>query len=334
MQVSIIIPSNKEPHLATTCRRIRETQGDHDVEIIAVFDGKDAKTEPVHEWAYEIEFEQQQGIHNCRDTGLEHASHDCVIILDAHMQFKDGWIDKMTERFYPGTSRISCASCVGICPTTYEFSQECQHCVEAADKLEALGAKRPRPRPTLYGANVKLMDESSKENRTEYRVFPSSWRNTGPGEVQSVLGACYMLSRQHYMDVLRRPWSQMKQWGTSEQSLSIINWLWGGDCECVDVEVGHLFRTAVQLPYTEKSAAYAIKYISGIWFNRYWLSSIVPSKSGINARLIEHLDRNSLRSGVKKQLAEWMPVIAMSDFAAHMQNAPRKIEDYIDHWGI
>ena len=220
MNYSIIITNRDEQHLKQTVDRIRATANPD--EILVVNDGcdeQDVDAVNLMPWS------KPRGVQQCRDYGIEDARNQTLIIMDAHMQFRDdGWASKMARWSESNETAIGCAICVSICPVTYEIVEDCPHCEKKAQRLADMGAAI-KPIVKRYGATVGKTIEA----RGEHRLFPSKWNYTEVrGEVQSVLGGCYVINRDWYLHGLKRPWRGMRSWGMSEQTISIVNWLCGG----------------------------------------------------------------------------------------------------------
>jgi glycosyltransferase involved in cell wall biosynthesis len=225
--LSIIIPHRNEDMLGFTIERIRATCSvPH--EIITVDDGSDHQAPyPMPDECISLKYP----VGNCysRDRGIMAASNDACLVLDAHMNFHDGddWAGKLLAWRNSGpTNRIACT----VCPTL------------SRDDMEM----RPG-RGNYHGAYIKTTDFSGGR----HRALPNKWGPyEAPCQVGCVLGGAYLLSREWYAS-LGRPWSYMRGWGHSEQIISVVNWLMGGENWLVDVEIGHMFRTGRynEVPY-------------------------------------------------------------------------------------
>ena len=341
-RASIIIPQRNEPRLRETVERAAETAGP-EVEIIVVNDGLQDVPETVNRLARVVTpWQQPLGLQMCRDYGIEHAHAETVILLDAHMQFRDdsGWLDMLDDWSRANPRGIACAICEGICPDRWAMAFDCEHCKKRADDLERMGAKRPAPPSLRYGARLLWTEKSlAQTGRDEYKVFPSKWhdkKGSAPGPVQSVLGGCYVMQRDWYLNGIGRPWRGMRAWGTSEQTLSICNWLCGGFCECLPVAVGHWFRKPNQVPYASASGEPGgYDHQVGIWFNRWRLLSVLPMADSTRSELLDWLGENHVRSGIEKKVRKWLCMDSESyKLKAHLSAQRRTMEDYRKEWGL
>jgi len=325
---SIVITNRNEPHLNDTIMRAIETSDC--AEVIVVNDGA-CKFGRVAGVRYETPWKTAKGLQPARDYGIEIAAHDHVILMDAHMQFRDGsgWADQMTAHLVDPTTLV-CATCLSVCPSSYRFVEECDHCRIMRERIEAHGAKAPAMPKARYGARLQLL-ESSKD---EHKIFASHWVYDAPGEKQSILGGCYALSRDWYMQGLRRPWRNMRAWGMSEQTLSVINWLFGGRSVCDSAEVGHLFRRSGKVPYEcGTDTRQGLEYNYGIWLNRYRLLDVLPMSPELRERMHYQLNRNHVRSGMRRRVDAWMTDRSCDEeLKRALADCGKTLDDYAEAW--
>jgi glycosyltransferase involved in cell wall biosynthesis len=327
MNYTIVITNRDEPHLKKTVDRILATAKPD--EILVVNDGcdeQDVNATNLLPWS------KPRGVQQCRDYGIEHARNETIIIMDAHMQFRDdGWADKMAEWSERNETALGCAVCVSICPVTYEIAEDCPHCIERSQKQAELGAK-VKPPTKRYGATLGKMLEARGENR----IFPSKWNYDGKaGEVQSILGGCYVLNRDWYIHGLARPWAGMRSWGMSEQTISIVNWICGGSSNVLDVEVGHLFRTGEQCEYqNDLSLGERLEFMAGVWYNRFRLIDVLPMSGALHKELSFWLAGNHIRSGVWSKLKQWQAIDTDEALIAHLADQGPTLDDYLKEYDL
>ena len=248
------------------------------------------------------------------------------------MQFRDdGWAEAMAGWSERNETDLGCAVCVSICPTTYEIVEDCPHCNERAQKLAEIGAETAAPRKRFGATLGKTLDA-----RGEHRIFPSKWNYNGKaGEVQSILGGCYVLQRDWYIHGLKRPWAGMRSWGTSEQTISIINWLCGGSCNVVGVEVGHLFRTGEQCEYqNDLSLGERFDFMAGVWYNRFRLIDVLPMSDELRKEMLLWLAGNHIRSGIVAKLKEWRALDTDSALKSHLLGHGITLDDYLKEYDL
>jgi len=334
VKYSVIITNRHEKHVNDTARRVLETSAP--CEVMVVNDGPQG-CKHIDGVEYLTPWTEPLGLQPCRDYGIARASGDVVIVMDAHMQFKDGsgWADKLAAHIRDNPRDVVCPTCLSVCPSTYKLTDDCGHCVEMRAALEEHGAKAPAMPQPRYAASIAIRDYVEKDGHAEHKVFPSRWdyRN-GPGRKQSVLGGCYAMRRDWYMAGLRRPWQEMRGWGMSEQTLSITNWLCGGGSHCLPVGVGHLFRRSGTNPYpVGVGTREGLDHNFRIWFNRVRLIEVLPMSDGLRHALRAWLDMNHMRSGLRSRIDGWR-ARDWSGTAGFLAGQDRDLHDYIDEWGI
>jgi hypothetical protein len=341
---TIIIPQRQEPRLEDTVRRVLDTAALCPT-IIVVNDGEDNVPQFVQDHAKVITpWRKSLGLQMCRDVGIEAAETDTVILLDAHMQFYDGseWDKVLTEWSLSHTSGIGCAVCEGVCGKTWKMAAQCEHCEKMHMDIAKLKKEEaPRYEPgKRYGARIVWTEKSQAQSRrSEWKIFPSKWNEGNgakPGIAQSVLGGCYVMQRERYLQEIGRPWRGMRAWGTSEQTLSIVNWLCDGFCECLDIGVGHWFRKPWEVPYPVTCGDKpGFAHQAGIWFNRWRLLQVLPMAEKTRRKLLDWLAQNKLRPGINERVVKWLCLDNESwKLRWHLEHQSRTMEDYKAEWGI
>jgi hypothetical protein len=318
MSTKVIIPQRNEPLTAWTAKRVLETAPSVD-EVIIVNDGEqDMPCKETRKIRVITPWKDWKGTAPARDAGILAAGVDCdhVILLDAHMNFPSSfdWAERLVTRCNSlgDQAIVGAGSCV-IDHKTYQM--------KVADTEKGIA----------FGTNISLMSGGDKKgNVTSPRhVFESKWRDkygTLPGLCQSVLGACYCFSRTWYIQDLHRPWNGMEHWGTLEQSLTIPNWLAGGDCYVESFPIGHLYRSGHQVPYQQDNAMR--------WYNKFRLVEILPMEDSTRAKLRAHLMKNpevthrfdDIKAAMERNQA------ANAAIKAHLANYEVTVEDYIQAW--
>lgn len=255
--LSIVIPYRNEDMLGFTVQRIRETcRVPH--EIIVVDDGSDNGAELPH---VEHIHTMTQPIGNCfcRDTGIELARYPTVLVLDAHMNFwDDEWAYNCVEWSTSNPDHIACT----VCPQL------------ARDRM---GMEDANGR--YHGAYLKWADISFER----LRALPNKWGPfESPCEVGCILGGAYVMQRQRYMDI-GRPWQYMRGWGHSEQIISLVNYLLGGENWILPIEIGHMFRTGQfnQVPYRTQT--------HNLYYNQQVVIDVCVHDDGDALELRDHI---------------------------------------------
>jgi glycosyltransferase involved in cell wall biosynthesis len=205
--------------------------------------------------------EHGKGCQVCRDEGIMDADTDIVIIVDGHMRFTKGCLDEQAEYVRANPDKITCAKVHHNSDISFNDSPYC-------------------------GADIVW----KSDEREQWWVLPSKWRSEDTtGEIACILGACYTMSRERYIEVLKRPWSLGHGWGMDEEVLSIANWLCGGTNELVSQEVAHLCRGQGDVPYKlTKQQAF------GIWANRLQMLDMFPMEDKDRGQLQQWLMKNTI----------------------------------------
>ena len=259
--LSVIIPYRNEDMLGFTVRRLRETICVPN-EIIAVDDGSDTPPE-VPAGVRHIRFHQPLGAQLARHTGIEAAKYDTVLVIDAHMNFRDDdWAKLLVEYNVANPTHVGCVK-------TLQLERH---------RMEMEGGGGP-----YYGAHV-VATEVREDPHLHYvsarRVLVDKWnRSRTTGEVGCVLGGAYFMSRRWYLETLQAPWAELRGWGFLEANISIPNFLLGGKNVCIDVEIGHMFRKAS--PFQT--------HLHKLLFNELYLIHVVVSEVRERNALIAQL---------------------------------------------
>jgi len=170
---------------------------------------------------------KQEGVDVLRDRGLLASQTDLVCISDAHCTFAPKW-DKAVRDTHTDPTAFACVQCVRL-------SADCM--------VMFPGYKRH------YGAHVTENGANHWGITAVWNVYPTT--PTSPViEVPCPLGGFYVLSRQHYVETLSRPWQHLKNYGKSEELISLLNFKLGFPNLCyTQIAVGHCFRSYP--PYTQ-----------------------------------------------------------------------------------
>ena len=214
--VEIIIVNRDEPLLEWTIQNIRRTT--KGVKITVVNDGL-----PGREYNLDNDINifnaspVPVGVSYCRDRGIMQSDADYIVLFDAHMSMDDKWLDVMLKDLQEDERRIVCSKSKVV----YNNNRE----------------KVLRIRS---GARMKM-------GIGQLPLEPE-WVDCAPGVIPLVLGGCYALSRQRYIDI-GRPWANAVGWGSSEPVLSLVNWMFGGECYLSDCATTHVYRDNNDQPY-------------------------------------------------------------------------------------
>lgn len=234
MKMTIIMPFlNEELETVNTIKSIYDTAPKDSFEIIAIDDGSDKFDPSVFNPYPDVIYKRNSkriGVDGSRQMGIEMAKTDNILIIDAHMRFKnDKWMETMLAYLILEPETLWCTTCLGLGYGTMDLNQH---------------------KGAYYGADMLFVDSNAKPDRPAREVLESKWaskKSDNDYEIPCVLGANYFMTKK-WADYI---WGLkgLKMWGTSEPFLSIKTWMAGGKCKITtDIEIGHKFRS--NAPYT------------------------------------------------------------------------------------
>lgn len=169
-----------------------------------------------------MEDKKHEGVGIMRDRGIKKAANDTVIVADAHMSFAKNCFERMADEVEKNPKHLVCVACPGLNPDTLKPNSEQRY---GADLYEVV--------PGGDLANPK--------------IFVSKWRYETDQKkthtVPNILGGCYAMSKDWYINGLNSVWQYHRGWGKSEQMLALMNYYMGGQCVCIPTTwAAHLFR--------------------------------------------------------------------------------------------
>lgn len=225
---------NDNKEIPGTVQSIRETAGDK-VEIIVVDDHSDT---PVAADGIDkvVRNKSRAGVARSRDIAAAHATNDYILLTDAHMRFYPQWHDSIMARI-GDPMQAWCGQCVAM----HEHDMDINV-----------------PNRGLYhGARLVFLDEPPKQPPV---IFEGKWagsRKEDDYEISCFMGASYFINRDYYFKI--GGLGALKHWGSDEPYLSTKIYLSGGSIRlCKSVQIGHQFRTSMQVPY--RSNAWCLLY--------------------------------------------------------------------------
>lgn len=241
--VSFIIAQRNEPYLLRTIDSVVRACAGKAPEVIVVSDGKQAKDPDLPPWvAHYQPWEHPRGCMAARDYGILRAQHPVCIVMDGHMDLDHGLPAAYRDHLSQNERDVLCARCPGLDPVTWT-----------------------RQNHDCSGAYVLWKDGPDTALSLKWRY------EVDTGEIPAVLGACYGLRRDWYVDGLQRPWQYGTGWGTDEELLSISNWLCGGANIVMPFEAAHWFRDQKAVPYPTDAFI-----LAGVGANRIRLLRMLP----------------------------------------------------------
>jgi glycosyltransferase involved in cell wall biosynthesis len=264
--LSIVIPYRNEEMLAFTVSRLQATVT-VPYEIITVDDGSDKEIE-VPDSTRHLRLHQPMGVDIARNIGIRAARYDTVLVIDAHMNFwDDDWAARLVEYNLNFPTHIACTVSVRLTPEQMEMSEAEGH---------QWGA---------YLTPTKVTYDPGLHPAMRRSIFVPHWNESETlGEIGCILGGAYLLSRRWYIDVLHAPWQYLRGWGSSEPLISVVNYMMDGQNVCLDLEIGHMYRSGRYdlVPY--------ISQMHNILYNQLFMAFVFVADEVERKRLIAHLE--------------------------------------------
>jgi hypothetical protein len=296
--VSVIIAQRQEPYLRQTCASIVKACGGRRPEILIVNDGAQAKPPDVPKWVrVETPWENPRGCMAARDWGILAAENPTCAIVDGHMDFDDGLFAGYKDMLDANPQDILCAHCPGLNPVTW---QRQNHICSGAFFLW-------QDRPTCLSLKWRYVYDT--------------------GEVPAILGACYGINREWYLDGLQRPWQYGTGWGTDEELLSIANWLCGGRNIVTEFDAAHWFREQHQVPYPTDALA-----IHGSWANRVRMVMMMPMPEDWRAQLLGAIYDSPSVSVIRRQIDLMIEQQPPHDYRKWLEMQQRTFAQWRELW--
>jgi hypothetical protein len=284
--LSIIIPSRNEMFLYRTIQDILE-KIEANTEIIVVLDGAWADP-PIeqHERVTIVYIPESIGQRAATNLGTRLSKSDWVMKCDAHCSFGKGFDRILLEDIQPDWTIVpkmyNLHAFDWVCECGYRRYQgptaPCEKCGKEMKKEILWGAK-PNPETTAMRFNSDL--------KFKYWGGYKKEQQGDLVETMSILGACWMLSREKYWE-LNICDEEHGGWGQQGTEVACKSWLSGGKL-IVDKRTwfSHMFRTQggdFGFPYhiSSKAVDKARKYSKKLWLEGTWDKAIYPLSWLIN----------------------------------------------------
>jgi len=231
--LSIIVTiRGDEPQTANTCMNAKEKAG-CPVEIIAVYDGTPYDPD-LQSYADKIlEHRTARGIGQSRHKGINAARYSVVMLIDAHMDFEEGFGQKILDHFRKKKhyKDVACGRCV---PSMLDLSPI-----------------RDDDGSVSHGYTAARFSIRSEETGGEKWCLSGKWSEQEvETEIGCVFGACYAFRKKWYEEI-GEPLNLLSGWWGDEEYLSIASWLAGGRCYLIDFWASHLFRDRPSFTWTK-----------------------------------------------------------------------------------
>lgn len=281
MKYGVVIATRMEPDLPNTLANLKETCSADMVPIV-------------------IEDVRGKGPQACRNEGIMKAA-DCeaVIVIDGHMRFQPGGLDRMAEHVHKKPQDVACAKCHHNAQMSFDDSPYC-------------------------GARFAW----KTEDRDQYWALCGKWRTkTTTGPIGCVMGACYGFNREWYIEGLNRPWQYGKGWGVDEEALSLVNWLCGGRNMLIDVEAAHLWRGQAGVPYLSTAHSMAM-----VWYNRLAFLHMLPLPEEWLEELTLHLKQNNAVRQHWPLIEAALRSVDLREMQLHLEGQKRTMKQWRRSW--
>lgn len=225
--LAVVITDRDEPYLPQTIVSAKKAGTRACMPSIVVVQDGGKRKRSLGKWgtakdSHHLPWQESRGCQAARDFGIMEAKTDVVCVVDAHMDFEAGlWGDMMALLAEMGGIGVVGCGCGGLEPKQW-----------------------------------KRMDDP------RYFAYPIAWEEGKPVQFKwnyarrlvarafGAMGACYMFSREWYVDALLRPWQFGTGWGYDEECLTMANFLAGGDVRVSEKVAWHWFRSQKELPYS------------------------------------------------------------------------------------
>ena len=306
--VSIIIPFYNDSYLiGETVRRATAGLNPDDFEIIIVNDGSTFNTpslkreyKNVHIIGYKI----NKGVGHAFDYGVKQALGDVLVLMGSDVYLHErSWLSDALRALKHNENGITASTCVGI--------QQDEH-----GKITSQGIKR-------YGADILLRvtkddlpENSPLRQKDEYTdILQAKWLDGKqynlPYRIPSLLGACYVTTKDFYMKIggwgwikdrssmtrEESKWCGHLSWGGLEPMISLKTWFAGGECK-VDPrwETSHVFGRGDHVKKVR--ATQGDKY----WWNKLFIAHTLfePEQAkALDSHLLKELNQNIARLRIR-----------------------------------
>ncbi|NIM17119.1 MAG: glycosyltransferase [Candidatus Aminicenantes bacterium] len=222
-----------EPEM--TVKSILETCDNSGIEILAINDCSDEEADfSRYPQVRYICNKKRLGVTGCRDSGVDEARSENVLIIDGHMRFrKDNWLERGIEAIEKNPGSIFCTTSVDIGSGNFDLKQA------------VLPINHGLPYYVGCGLKLFLTQKDNPSRPGNYRnIIESKWAEERDGRIYQIpclMGSNYFFKKAWYQKL--HGFKGLKTWGNSEPFLSLKSWLAGGDVKIIkDIEIGHLYR--------------------------------------------------------------------------------------------
>jgi len=307
MNLTVVIPVYRECRLERTVLRIKQTCKNLP-ELVIIFDGDNPKNYVIdypEELLVVSHNKDRLGTGKSRHIGMELASNEVVFQTDGHIDFKESdWADIVIRESNAHPNDILCCMCQPMFYSNMTF-------IGQKEKVH-------RGSELVLRCKVGVRQLSLGKLWDDEQEF---------GEIPLVMGAGYTVRRSRYFDVLNAPWRMNSGWGNDEQTISLVNWVCGGESRLVDVTIGHQMDTAS----TRRKGDDMTTYMAA---NRLSLIRSLPM-SDFKSRLLQWwiVDEPSISSRIH-EVEEIVDDDIVSEMKEHLSTCARTFDDFIEKFDV
>ena len=316
--ISIVIPVKHELYLEKTINNIKEQQF-YENEIILVFDEDNPEyyfiDYPINKLKIIVN-SIQQGTSRSRNIGIEKATYNIIVTCDAHIIFPEKDFDlKFIKEHKKYPNDILC--------TRYKYT----NCLfRPLDKIIQAGSTMTQC----------LNDDKNNIHILNFKKIIENPNEVYPKEVPMIMGACYIFSKERYINVLNKPLSIGSGWGMDEQRLSISNWLLGGVSRVIDYITYHVSDESEKNKKTGTACFNRELNLYNHFYNCLSLLKLFPISNELYNKLMPNLkDKDKLYPifiSAKKQIEKNKDIKSLNLF--YKNKTSLTIEDYFIKYNI
>lgn len=276
--LSIVIPARNEMFLAKTIENILENI-EADTEVIAILDGQWASpTIEDNDRVKIIYYPESIGQRAATNKGAMLSRAKYIMKADAHCAFGKGFdrilLNDIEKDWTIVPTMYNLHAFDWVCPEGHRRYQgpsgPCEECGKSTER-DIIWKPKKRPETTAM--------RFDKELHFQYWAQYKARQKGQLVETMSILGACFMLSRERYfsLDICDE---KHGSWGQQGTEVACKTWLSGGRL-IVDKNTwfAHMFRTQGKdfgFPYPNPGITKAREYSRDLWLNNKWDKAIHP----------------------------------------------------------
>ncbi len=243
MDLSVLIPSRNEEHLARTVADILEHM-ELQTEVIAIIDGEhQGPLIDRHPRVTLLDFGESVGQRAATNAAARLSRAKYVLKCDAHSSFSQGF------------DRVLVAACS-------------DHLTTVCPMMRLLDATTWKPRPNYRNTSWSF------DSNIEFHYW-EEYRQRSPGtciEVMSVWGGCWLMQRERYEEIGGLD-EAIGSLGQMAEEVALKSWLSGGRVFCeTRTWCAHAFREGKGRPYRPRGSRLSVG-------RKMWLANAWPKQT-------------------------------------------------------